>query len=41
MVRIRVNTEELKSKAKDFESAADAFGRAGDEIAALAMTMPS
>jgi hypothetical protein len=41
MARIRVNTEDLKTKAKDFESAADAFGRAGDEIAALAMTMPS
>jgi hypothetical protein len=41
MTRIRVNTEDLKNKAKDFESAADAFNRAGDEIAALAMSMPS
>jgi hypothetical protein len=40
MTRIRVNTEDLKNKAKDFESAADAFNRAGDEIAA-AMSMPS
>jgi hypothetical protein len=41
MARIRVDTEDLKAKAKDFESAADAFNRAGDEIAALAMAMPS
>jgi uncharacterized protein YukE len=41
MARIRVNTEDLKNKAKDFVSAADAFNRAGDEIAALAMSMPS
>jgi hypothetical protein len=41
MARIRVDTEDLKAKAKDFEAAADAFNRAGDEIAALAMAMPS
>jgi uncharacterized protein YukE len=41
MARIRVNTEDLKTKAKDFDSAADAFNRAGDEIAAAAMAMPS
>jgi uncharacterized protein YukE len=41
MARIRVSTEDLKSKAKDFESAADAFTRAGDEIAAEAISMPS
>ena len=41
MARIRVDTEDLKAKAEDFESAADAFNRAGDEIAAAAMAMPS
>jgi uncharacterized protein YukE len=41
MTRIRVNTDDLKNKAKDFESAAEAFARAGDDIAAAAMTMPS
>jgi hypothetical protein len=41
MARIRVNTEDLKNKAKDFESAAEAFARAGDDIAAAAMAMPS
>jgi type VII secretion effector (TIGR04197 family) len=41
MARIRVNTEDLKTKAKDFESAADAFNRAGDDIAAAAAAMPS
>lgn len=41
MTRIRINTEDLKTKARDFESAADAFTRAGDEIAAAAMAMPS
>jgi hypothetical protein len=41
MSRIRVNTEDLKDKAKDFESAAEAFARAGDDIAAAAMAMPS
>jgi uncharacterized protein YukE len=41
MTRIRVNTEDLKSKAKDFDSAADAFNRAGDDIAAAAAAMPS
>jgi uncharacterized protein YukE len=37
MTRIRVETEELKAKAKDFESAADSIKRAGDEILAAAM----
>jgi type VII secretion effector (TIGR04197 family) len=41
MARIRVNTEDLRTKAKDFESAADAFSRAGDDIAAAAAAMPS
>jgi uncharacterized protein YukE len=41
MARIRVNTEDLKEKAKDFDSAAEAFTRAGDEIIAAAMAMPS
>jgi type VII secretion effector (TIGR04197 family) len=41
MTRIRVNTEELKIKAKDFESAAEAINRAGEEILATAMEMPS
>jgi uncharacterized protein YukE len=41
MTRIRVNTEDLKNKAKDFDSAADAFNRAGDDILAAAMAMPS
>jgi type VII secretion effector (TIGR04197 family) len=41
MARIRVNTEDLQAKAKDFETAADAFARAGDDIAAAAMSMPS
>jgi type VII secretion effector (TIGR04197 family) len=41
MARIRVNTEDLKNKAKDFDSAAEAFKRAGDDILAAAMSMPS
>jgi uncharacterized protein YukE len=41
MARIRVNTEDLKNKAKDFDSAAEAFGHAGDDILAAAMSMPS
>jgi type VII secretion effector (TIGR04197 family) len=41
MARIKVDTEELKIKAKDFESAAEAIKRAGDEILATAMEMPS
>jgi uncharacterized protein YukE len=41
MARIRVNTEDLRIKAKDFDSAAEAFNRAGDEIAAFAAAMPS
>ncbi len=41
MARIRVNTEDLKTKAKDFDSAAEAFNRAGDDILAAAMAMPS
>ncbi len=41
MARIRVDTDDLKAKAKDFETAANAFNKAGDEIAAAAMGMPS
>jgi uncharacterized protein YukE len=41
MTRIKVNTEELKNKAKDFDSASEALAKAGDEIAAMAMAMPS
>jgi len=41
MTRIRVNTEDLKATAKDFESAADVFNKAGDDILAIAMAMPS
>jgi hypothetical protein len=41
MARIRVDTEELKSKAKDFVASADSVGRAGDEILAVAMSLPS
>jgi uncharacterized protein YukE len=41
MARIRVNTEDLQNKAKDFDSASEAFKRAGDDILAAAMAMPS
>ena len=41
MARIRVDTEDLKNKAKDFASAADAFNKAGDDILSAAMSMPS
>jgi type VII secretion effector (TIGR04197 family) len=41
MARIRVNTEDVKNKARDFDSAAEAFTRAGDDILAAAMAMPS
>lgn len=41
MSRIRVNTEDLKNKAKDFDSASEAIKRAGDDILAAAMAMPS
>jgi hypothetical protein len=41
MARIRVDTEELKNKAEDFAAAADSVGRAGDEILAVAMALPS
>ncbi len=41
MGRIRVDTEDLRNKAKDFDSAADAFNKAGDDILATAMSMPS
>lgn len=41
MGRIRVNTDDLKAKAKDFETAANAFNTAGDDILATAMAMPS
>jgi hypothetical protein len=41
MVRIRVDTEDLKRGAKDFESASDAFNKAGDDILSTAMSLPS
>jgi hypothetical protein len=41
MARIRVDTEELKNKAEDFAAAADSVGRAGDEILAVALALPS
>jgi uncharacterized protein YukE len=41
MVRIRVNTEDLKNKAGDFDSAAETLTRAGDDIATLAMSLAS
>jgi hypothetical protein len=41
MARIRVNTEDLKNKAKDFDSASEAWKRAGDDILAAAMALPS
>jgi hypothetical protein len=41
MTRIRVNTDDLRTRAKDFDSASDALRKAGDEILALAMSMPS
>ncbi len=41
MARIRVNTDDLKTKAKDLETAANAFNTAGDKILAAAMAMPS
>jgi uncharacterized protein YukE len=41
MARIRVNTEDLKSNAKNFDSAAEAVYRAGEDIAALAAALPS
>jgi uncharacterized protein YukE len=41
MTRIRVNTDDLIIKAKDFDSAADSYYKAGDEILSVAMSMPS
>jgi uncharacterized protein YukE len=41
MGRIRVNTDDLKTKAKDFDSAADAFNKAGDDILSVAISLPS
>jgi uncharacterized protein YukE len=41
MTRIRVNTEDLKANAKVFELAADEFGKAGDDILSVAMSLPS
>jgi energy-converting hydrogenase Eha subunit C len=41
MKRIRVNTEELKTKAKDFDTTASVFFQAGEEILTVAMSMPS
>lgn len=41
MTCIRVDTAELTGKAKDFQSAADAFSKAGDDILAVALSLPS
>jgi uncharacterized protein YukE len=41
MKRIRVDTDELKSKADVYEAAADILARAGDEVLAVALSMPS
>ncbi len=41
MTRVRVNTDDLIAKAKDFDTAADSYYKAGDEILAIAMSMPS
>jgi hypothetical protein len=41
MARIRVDTEELKNKAKDLAASADSVGKAGDEILAVAMLLRS
>jgi hypothetical protein len=41
MARIRVDTDDLKNRAKNFASAADAFTKAGDDILATAMSLPS
>jgi uncharacterized protein YukE len=41
MVRIRVNIEDLKENAKDYDSVSGAVNRAGDDILAVAMAMPS
>jgi hypothetical protein len=41
MARIRVDTDELKRSAKDLAASADSVGRAGDEILAVAMALPS
>jgi uncharacterized protein YukE len=41
MDRIRVDTEELRKSAKDIAASADAIGKAGDEILAVAASLPS
>jgi uncharacterized protein YukE len=41
MARIRVDTQELRAKAKDFESAAESIAKAGDDILTTAMSLPS
>jgi uncharacterized protein YukE len=41
MTRIRVDTEELRKSAKELAASADNIGRAGDEILAVAMALPS
>ena len=40
-MRIRVDTDDLKAKAKDYQSAADSFGKAGDDILSVALSLPS
>jgi uncharacterized protein YukE len=41
MARIRVDTEELRKSAKEIAASADAVGKAGDEILAVAASLPS
>ena len=41
MKRIRVDTDELKTKARDFEESAGSIARAGDEVLTVAMGLPS
>ena len=41
MERIRVDTDELKAKAKVFETSANVYSKAGDEILSLVAGLPS
>jgi hypothetical protein len=41
MTRTRVNTEDLKAQAKIFESSADAFRKAGEDILAVTLALLS
>jgi len=40
-MRIRVDTYDLQAKAKNYQSAADTFGQAGDDILNIALSLPS